>query len=577
MIKKLLLTSALVVGMASSVSAAYADKSQMRDTSSMKFDGLTVTLGGSIDEQLGFNTDQKNAFKYSTPYESGTFGNFGFAPSPATFATTKSYGKLNEFNFANSTKFWIKADGQNEAYGFRYGGMLKMFADTSDAKEQMNRYMFDPTYQRARVDVTSGPPTTYNFANDTNGDPAWKKIDDRGLAMQTMMYVEGVFGRVEFGSTTGASHAMQVDARTFARASGADDARRWWNQWTYRGNMPTSYAYLEAPTMPTNSESRYGIRTVNANKITYYTPEYMGFMLGVSYIPDTDVNGTIGKAGGVTKTMSTINTAATTNDNGPVTGNFAVPYRNVFEGGIHYQGMFNDFGIKAALLGQTGEAKKTLFTFGHTGSAPAFAVASGASLKNNKNLSAWEAGLNLSYMGWTVGGSYGAHGKSGYFNRFMWNGVDLSEPNNNAANAGVSRPKKTTYWTAGLGFEQGPVGASLVYFESKQGVPGVGGFIGTGAAGAVANATDGVQTANGQAGYNKLEQFTFAVDYKLAPGLMPYLEVSAFRMKDKHYEIGTAFSAQRTNAGGGVNDVYGRKDWIANRGVIVLVGSKLEF
>lgn len=516
MIKKLLLTSALVAGIATSAYAAVGN--------SMSTDGLTVSLGGSFDGQVGFNGDQKSAFRYAVPYERGVFGDFAGTP----FAATNVHGKLNEFSFVNDTKFWIKADGQNEAYGFKYGGMLKMFADTSESKHQTGGYVYD-------FDFAADP--TVNRAN--TGRPAWKRVDDKGNAMQTMIYVEGIFGRVEMGSYTGASHAMQVDARTFARATGADDARRWWNQWTYRGHMPTSYAFLEAPTLPTNSESRYGIRTVNANKITYYTPEYYGFMIGVSYIPDTSVNGTIAKAGSTTKTVATVIDKTGTNNN--AAGIFAIPYRNVFEGGIHYQAMYNDWGIKAALLGQTGQAKKTLFTQVGGGSGALSTVTPGTIIKNNKDLNAWEAGLNLSYMGFTLGGSYGDHSHSGNFTRTLWSGSDL-------AVAGGTRGKKTSYWTAGLGYEYGPVAASFTYFESKQGLPGI----------------NSAATTNGQNGHNKLEHYTFGLDYKLAPGLMPYLEVSAFKMKNRHYEnIGTFTTGGAYSHG--------------NRGTIVLVGSKLEF
>ena len=63
----------------------------------------------------------------------------------------------------------------------------------------------------------------------------------------------------------------------------------------------------------------------------------------------------------------------------------------------------------------------------------------------------------------------------------------------------------------------------------------------------------------GVADANKFTNLVFSADYKLAPGLLPYFEVSSFKMTDKRIITGTT-----TNA-------------VGNKGTVVLVGTKLQF
>lgn len=93
-----------------------------------------------------------------------------------------------------------------------------------------------------------------------------------------------------------------------------------------------------------------------------------------------------------------------------------------------------------------------------------------------EDLEAYAAGLSLNYRGITLGGSYGDWGDS-----LTTAGTDAD------------------FWNVGLGVEQGPFAASVTYLDSDN--------------------------AN-----NEFSNVSVGADYKLAPGLVPYVEVNFFEL-----------------------------------------------
>ncbi len=121
-------------------------------------------------------------------------------------------------------------------------------------------------------------------------------------------------------------------------------------------------------------------------------------------------------------------------------------------------------------------------------------------LSSNEDLRAWAAGATVSFAGFSFGGSYG----------------DWNESVQVTPGAGDS-----DYWTVGAGYEQGPVGVSLTYLDSES--PAV-----------------------------DFQNIVLGADYQLAPGLVPYVEVSFFD----------------ADAAGTLAD---------NDGNVVLIGTELSF
>lgn len=164
--------------------------------------------------------------------------------------------------------------------------------------------------------------------------------------------------------------------------------------------------------------------------------------------------------------------------------------QSIWIGALSYEGKFSDISINLAATGERGDAVQS----------------------TREDLRAWNVGGKVGYLGFSAAGSYGNLGAT----------PDA---------AGVSalksaNEKDTTYWTVGGAYETGPFGASITYLNSTRGT----------------SATT----------HNDLSNISVGVDYKLAPGLTPYVEANWYDQ----------------NATGTVND---------NKGTVVIVGSQLSF
>jgi predicted porin len=160
--------------------------------------------------------------------------------------------------------------------------------------------------------------------------------------------------------------------------------------------------------------------------------------------------------------------------NGFGIGNSDAPvgqFENVFNAGLNYQGQFNNVGIEASLTGEMGNTKDDVV----------------APITNYDDLEAYAAGLSLSYAGFTAGGSYGDAPEVGQLSSV---GTEVS------------------YWTLGAAYEFGPFATSLTYMDST------------------------VKNPSAAAPDKEFTNLSLGADYQLAPGLVPYVEVSFFDTDD---------------------------------------------
>ncbi|WP_323733007.1 porin [Candidatus Bandiella euplotis] len=361
---------------------------------------VKVKVSGSIDSQWS-SIQQAEPFKYKNPSD-----------------TTKDKLSSNLLSTDARINFNVRGIAKN---GLKYGGLIGLNANTSKAKKE---------------------PFMYNR-------------DRSNIAEQVMMYLESVYGRVEIGSYNGVSSAMQVDASTFAAATGGinGDSQYYWNRYMISGNVRTARSFLQSPNLPTNDIGTVGISGVNAGKINYYTPAFSGLRVGVSFVPDSRSHGTANNVSGITRTSQ--------------------GFQNVFESGILYTTEVKNVGVKVALVTELGKNKIEL----------------------NKSLKAWNIGANISYRGFVFGGSYGDWGRY------------------NVVKADAQQFGQSTYWSAGVGCAQGPFRASLTHMQSKIGV-----------------------SVAGQRDTNQLRNTVLGIDYKMSPGLLPYVEFASFKMNDKSAE-----------------------------------------
>lgn len=272
-------------------------------------------------------------------------------------------------------------------------------------------------------------------------------------AERTFLYLESGFGRMEAGANSSASATMKYDASTFARATGgiSGDFLRYVE--LDGDSAGTRDTFIITPDMPTEGFPGYveeGTATssdfATANKITYYSPRISGVQLGVSFTPDLEERGT---ANGFSGEFST-------NDRS---------IENVWNVGVNYEGEWKNFGINASVTGESGSSE----------------------VAARDDLKAVALGLNISYAGVTVGGS--------------WSGIN---------EFGQTSATNTTasFYTLGAAYEMGPFAASISYLDSV------------------------IDNADGLTADKEFNNISIGADYKLAPGLMPYIEVSFFETDD---------------------------------------------
>lgn len=332
----------------------------------------------------------------------------------------------------------LAASASAETPKVTVGGFIDFQAgfanDDLDAAQRAQGFRNDSEVG-VRVDGKSDSGLGYGAVIDLEADVT-ADSDNQGLnASRTYVYLDGGWGRFELGSNQGASSALSVGAEKIAVATGGINGA-----WTYFANA-TGGNYVSTPELPIvhgSTAALGGETTDNINKITYYSPRFSGFQLGLSYAPDGTDRGQT-----VTRTDSA-----------------AGGVGDIIDAGLAYQGQFDAVKVGAALTTQFGQADTNA----------------------TEDLSAWNLGLNLGIQGFSLAGSYGDWGDS----------LRAKGSNNDAS-----------YWTAGLAYAGGPFGVSATYLDSDY--------------------ENGAGAAS-----NDFNNLVLGADYKLAPGLTPYAEVSFY-------------------------------------------------
>jgi len=376
----------------------------------------------------------------------GLFAGAALAESP----------KVTVGGYANFEAGYVSDDMDNAASG------------TQNGIEQRPQAFRSDTQVDFKIDGKSDNGLGYGGEVDLLADTS-VDVQGRGVnASKTFIYADGGWGRFELGSNVGADGTMKVDAGTIARATGGING-----DWSYFANssdqflamaaLPLGYGAIGAQnTSGTNANFTGSHTEENLNKVTYYTPRFAGFQLGVSYLPDQTNRG-----------QGVVNSAIIPNPTGPDrTDKNSGLSDNIWSGGVNYHNKFGDIGVTLAATGEYGQAQDSAY----------------------ERLRAWNAGAKLSYMGFSIAGSYGDWGKS--------NTLKTANAND------------TSYWNVGGAYEYGPFGVSVTYLHSQLDC---------------GDGSDSVALADcSGAGKNKFSNVSVGADYKLAPGLTPYAEVSFY-------------------------------------------------
>jgi len=239
------------------------------------------------------------------------------------------------------------------------------------------------------------------------------------------LFAFGDWGRIEAGGIDVVSYRMFYGAPNALPGYGT-------TQFNFSGGSATGAGANGA--LHSNAFSA-GVFAVDANKINYYTPRFFGLQFGVSYTPyisrglATNAAATCGFLGGAGNTQLC-------NDG-----------QNAFVNGVslsvNYVNKFGDLGIAVS------------FGWDHA------AYDNGIIFSTNfRDYNALAGGLQISYAGFTLGGSFG------------WD------------NNGQASGNENLFWSAGIMYETGPWAASFTYMggsrrESIAALAGTGGAIGT--------------------------------------------------------------------------------------------------
>lgn len=208
----------------------------------------------------------------------------------------------------------------------------------------------------------------------------------------------------------------------------------------------------------------------DATKISYYTPRVNGWQIGASFTPDTGDTGTSAVVSG--------------KDSGDI--------KNVVSWGLNYSNNMGNLGVAMSATGESGQFENSKLQ------APNL-----ADQINRDRLNSYDAGLMFTYFGFTIGGSYGYWGNSLQPNKGIYScdydsTAALTSQDCSSTTSAKKKFKSASYYTGGVAYEFGPVAASWTYLSST------------------------FQN-------NKYEAHSFGIDYKLARGLMPYIEFTKFK------------------------------------------------
>ncbi len=416
MIKRLLLTTALV-----SMSAAFAD-----GYAPMAKD-FDIKLGGDFDFQSGFRSQKK---EYTHSGAAGAGNELGITRN------NKSVG------FDTTANVYLDAKNTT-AQGMTYGAHVGIQTTTASNRNVNNHHM-----------------------------------------NQSYLFVEHKdMGRVEAGSNEDAANAMSITGASVASATGGI-AGDWWKYVVLSGSGATNFAtasqFILSPavsmnTLPLATGGLLGDNTEQARKLTYYTPKYNGFQLGLSYAPD------------VRNEASSAVLPQSTAANGGL--------ENAFAAGASWEGkMHKDHALKVAATAVMGKPKY---------------VAGTATSSKVEDTKVYNVGAKYTFQDMvSLALGYTDSGKT-----------------NLVKDAGL---KKGHAYTGGVSVAMDKFTVSLTSMLSE-------------------------------VNKNKATLYSLGADYKMAPGLMPYAEVTTFDLKQKRANNATTVADKK------------------NKGTAFILGTKVKF
>ncbi len=289
-----------------------------------------------------------------------------------------------------------------EVRGFRneYFGVVSVESDVTNENFNNTNHFSDGEVQfRGTTTLDNGIVVGVRIELEafTSGD----QVDEN------YVFLEGGFGRLQLGSDDPAPYQQALVAPNV----GVPINSGWLSNFIPAPTGFTTGAFQTTPEI-----------SIDDNMINYFSPRFAGFQLGLAYIPDLDEGGA-GNNNAPFGNGEGNNTTAEDNDR-----------HHGFGVGLNYTNSFNgiDLGVAGGyqVVGPCGESNGV--------------DERGAGVNCGQTVTAYNAGVNVGFAGFTVGGS--------------WGGYDIDDE---GANDGF-------HWDVGASYETGPWGVSATFIMGER-------------------------------------------------------------------------------------------------------------
>jgi outer membrane protein OmpU len=222
---------------------------------------------------------------------------------------------------------------------------------------------------------------------------------------EASVYLGGTWGRLELGDFDGAADTLAIYAPLIGIEQIDGDAYDFLTTPTGPGASPFAFGSL-----PTGSVVK-APDSADATKIMYLTPRFAGFQAGASYATQS------GNEGQSVVAFDTVG-----------------GYKDFWEAGVNYTGSFAGFSVAAGVTGS-----------GATGQD----LGVGPTAPSLEDFIAWQAGAQVGYAGFKVGGGY-------------YDGGDFNAVEGAGLTAG-----DTSAWHIGASYTAGPFAVGLTYADAE--------------------------------------------------------------------------------------------------------------
>ena len=282
------------------------------------------------------------------------------------------------------------------------------------------------------------------------------------------IYMNTDAGAVQLGTNFAASKLLSVDAGTVASATGgiAGDHSKFIDL-RQDEVLVGSSVILDTD----NLTNRLDGRGESSRKITYLSPRVSGAQVAISFAPDLENNGGQGY----------------NRDNGQRYLNRQLAAKNHTSVALNYKNSFDDVNLTFSAAGDFAKANQKDITYKDENGDDVV-----DSTGNRNDVKTYSVGTVVEYQGFSAALSYANDGKS-------------------------LAPKTsdfTAYWyTAGLGYKNGPMSTSLTYLYGKKGNKAV----------AEGDSDTGPLV--------KTSAVSLGADYAVVPGMTPFAEVTMLTAK----------------------------------------------